>query len=82
MATEDESLTAKTKEGQAEFLTGSVVEGRLGSEFLNEESLRRGFALALGVDPNIGTSQSSCHFARALIQSGVVRLSPGERLSG
>ena len=79
MATED---TAKTKGGQAEFLAGSIAEGRLGADFLNEESLRRGFALALGVDPSIGTSQSSCHFARALIESGVFRVNPSERSPG
>lgn len=80
MATEDEK--AKTREAQAEFLTGSIAAGRIGADFLNEESLRRGFALALGVDPTIGTSQSSCHFARALIESGVFRVSPSERSPG
>ena len=59
---------------QAEFLAGSIAKGHLSEEFLDAESIRRGFALALGTDPNIGTSQSSCHFARALIESGVIRL--------
>ena len=70
----NESSTAKNTATQAEFLAGSIAEGRLTEDFIDAESIRRSFAMALGVDPNIGTSQSSCHWARALIDSGVIRV--------
>lgn len=59
--------------GQAEFLTGAIAKGQLSERFLDAESVRRSFALALGVDPAVGTSQSSCHFVKALMDSGVFR---------
>lgn len=74
MTTEDDDSKATTTEGQAEFLAGSIAGSRFDDNFLDEESLRRAFAIALGADFKKGISQSSCHFIRAMIQSGVIRL--------
>jgi hypothetical protein len=73
MPTEDKDSAANA---QGEFLHGLIASGQLGQEVLNEESLRRTFAFALSVDPNIGTSQSSCHVIRALVSAGVIHLNP------
>jgi hypothetical protein len=72
MSTEDKNAAAKGTDAQGKFLSGSISE-----EFLDAESLRRGFAMALGVDPTIGTSQSSCHFARALLDAGILNINRG-----
>jgi hypothetical protein len=71
-------MANKDKSKESQFLTGQIVKRILEAKVLDEEMVRRGFAEALGVDPNLGTSQSSCHVARALIDAGVIRTKPGK----
>jgi hypothetical protein len=78
MATENTPSTAKAKDAQAAFVTGTIVKNLLEAEFINEEALRSAFAMALGVEAEADKSMSSCHLVRALIDAGIIRTNPGK----